>query len=95
MGARRQTIFGVACDPKTGMAWVVNLRTELSASRPMARNCRLFPIKAVAVAVSPTSGQVWATTETELIRLDDDGLPAFSSPLGGGAMSGQSWLAAF
>jgi len=88
-------IFGVACDPRTGMAWVVNLRTELLCFTADGEELPAFPVKAVAVAVSPTSGQVWATTETEVIRLDDDGLPAFSSPLGGGAMSGQSWLAAF
>jgi len=88
-------IFGVACDPRTGMAWVSNLRTELLRFTADGKELPPLPVKAVAVAVSPTSGQVWVTTEADVIRLNNDGLPAFSSPWGAGAMSGQSWLAAF
>ncbi len=52
-----------------------------------------LPVKAVCIAVSPTTGQVWATTETELLQLDRAGQPKtvfrFETP------SAQSWLAAF
>ena len=49
---------------------------------PPVRNPRLYSerrgdagvaVKAVSIAVSPTTGQVWATTETEALQLDRAG----------------------
>jgi protocatechuate 3,4-dioxygenase beta subunit/peroxiredoxin/DNA-binding beta-propeller fold protein YncE len=86
-------IFGVACDPKTGTAWVACLRSEILRFTADGRELPALPIKAVAVAVSPTTGRVWVTTETEVIELDAEGRPAIRSPLG--PTSGQSWMAAY
>jgi RNA polymerase sigma factor (sigma-70 family) len=88
-------IFGVACDPRTGMAWVSNLRTELLRFTADGKELPALPVKAIAVAVSPTSRRVWVTTETEVLGLDDNGLPVMRFAWGDGARSGQSWLAAF
>jgi hypothetical protein len=88
-----KNLFGVACDPKTGTAWVTCLRSEILRFTADGRELPALPIKAVAVAVSPTTGRVWATTETEVLGLDAECRPAIRSPLG--PKSGQSWLAAY
>jgi beta-lactamase regulating signal transducer with metallopeptidase domain/thiol-disulfide isomerase/thioredoxin/protocatechuate 3,4-dioxygenase beta subunit len=88
-----KNLFAVACDPKTGTAWVAVHGKEILRFTADGRELPSLPFKARAVAVSPTTGQVWATTETELIGLDADGRPAIRSPIG--PKSGQSWLAAY
>jgi DNA-binding beta-propeller fold protein YncE len=85
--------FGVACDPRTGTAWVAVLRKEILRFTAGGRELPPRPIPAIAVSISPTSGQAWVTTETEVIGLDAEGRPAIRSPLG--PKSGQSWLAAY
>ena len=91
LGERR--IFGVACEPETGTAWVVSLRSEILRFTANGEEMPALPVKAVSIAVSPTTGQVWATTETEAIELDRAGraktVARFEIP------SEQSWLAAF
>ena len=52
-----------------------------------------LPVQARAIAISPTTGHVWVTTETEILRLDAAGRPRTVSRFE--AQSGQSWLAAF
>jgi len=91
LGEKR--IFGIACDSKTGTACVACLRSEILRFTADRRGLPPLPIKAVAVAASPTTGQVWATTETEVISLDADGRPAIRSPLEPKSL--QSWLAAY
>jgi thiol-disulfide isomerase/thioredoxin/protocatechuate 3,4-dioxygenase beta subunit len=88
-----KNLFGVACDLKTGTAWVSVFRKEILRFTADGRELPPVPIKAIAVAVSPTTGRAWATTETEVIGLDADGRPAVRSPIG--PKSGQSWLAAY
>src|SRR5262249_43834774 len=87
-----QLVFGVACDPKTGTAWVTSLRTDLLRFTANGNELPPLPIKARSVAISPTTGQVWLTTETEVLRLDETDQPHTVSRFG--AKSGQSWLAA-
>ncbi len=86
-------VFGVACDAKTGTAWVSVLHGEILRFTADGRELPALPIKAAAVTVSPTTGRAWVTTETEVIGLDADGRPAIRSPIG--PKSGQSWLAAY
>ena len=88
-----KTLFGVACNPKTGTVWVVSLRREILRFTADGGELPALPIPAVAIAISPTTGQVWATTDTEIIGLDAEGRPAIRSPFG--SRSGQSWLAAY
>ena len=86
-------IFGVACEPKTGTVWVTCLQSEVLHFSPQGNELRTLPIKARAIAISPTTGRVWLTTETEVLWLDEADRPhtayRYSGP------SGQSWLAAF
>ena len=83
----------MACDPKTGTAWVAVFRSEILRFTADGRERPALPIKAMAVAVSPTTGRAWATTESEVIGLGPDGRPMVRSPIG--PQSGQSWLAAY
>jgi len=43
--------------------------------------------------VGPTSGQVWVTTKSDVLRLDESGAVLGRTPFG--SDSGQSWLVAF
>ena len=52
-----------------------------------------MPVQARAISISSTTGQVWATTETEILQLDRAGPPKAISRFE--AKSEQSWLAAF
>jgi hypothetical protein len=85
--------FGVACDSRTGNAWVVNFGAELLGFTRDGRELPPLPVAAVAVAVSPTNGQIWVTTKTEILKVDETGEILSRTPFG--ADSGQSWLAAF
>jgi len=85
--------MAIAYDSRNDIAWVVNDRSEVLRFRPNGQELPPLPIKAVAIAISPTTGQVWVNTTEETIRLDDAGQPAARSPFH--ASSLQSWLAAF
>jgi beta-lactamase regulating signal transducer with metallopeptidase domain/thiol-disulfide isomerase/thioredoxin len=85
--------FGVACDPRTGTAYVALLRAAILRFAPDGRRLPPLPIPALAVSASPAGGPVWATTTTEILRLDDSGAVQSRTPFG--ADSSQSWLAAF
>ena len=52
-----------------------------------------LPVQARAISISPTTGQAWATTETEILQLDGAGRPKSVSRFE--TKSEQSWLAAF
>jgi len=83
--------FCVACDPETGTAWVVDrskaiLRIGVGA-QPLGR----LDLAAKAVAIGPETGQIWASTENEVLHLDKQGKPVARYPLG--KPSGQSWIA--
>ena len=85
--------FAVACDPRTGTAYVVNLRSEILRFTHDGRELPAFPIEGVAIAIGPTSGQVWVTTKSDVLRLDESGAVLSRTPFG--SDSGQSWLIAF
>jgi WD40 repeat protein len=85
--------FAVACDPRTGSAFVVNPTSEILHFAADGVELPTLPVPAVAVAVSPTTGQLWVTTQREILRLDQSGAILSSSPFG--AFSSQSRLAAF
>jgi peroxiredoxin len=86
-------IFGVACEPKSGTAWVTSLRSDLLRFTTDGNELPPLPVKARAIAISPTTGRVWLTTETEIVWLDEAGRPHTVARFGD--TSGQSWLAAF
>ncbi len=89
----RKNPFAVACDPRTGTAWVVILRAEVLRFTADGRELPPLPIAAEAVAVSPTDGHAWVTTKAEALKIDDAGSILARTPFG--APSGMSWLVAF
>jgi beta-lactamase regulating signal transducer with metallopeptidase domain/thiol-disulfide isomerase/thioredoxin len=91
LGEKR--VFGVACEPKTGTAWVVSLGSEVLRFTADGRELPPLSVKARAISISPTTGRVWATTEIEVLQLDGAAQPKTVSRFE--AKSGQSWLAAF
>ncbi len=48
-------------------------------------------IPARAIAIGPESGQIWATTSEEVLKLNSEGKPILRYPLG--RPSSQSWIA--
>jgi DNA-binding beta-propeller fold protein YncE len=86
-------IFGVACEPKTGTAWVTSLQTDLLRFTADGHELAPLRIQGRAIATSPTTGRVWLTTTTEILWLDGADRPHTVSRFGD--PSGQSWLAAF
>jgi len=98
-GELRQTVertdwnpIGVACEPRSGQAWVVDYRKSL-VRVPLGEDAREpVPIPALAVAISNTTGKIWVSTADEVIQLRL-GVPVAKYPLG--KSSGQVWLAAF
>ncbi len=85
-------IFGVACEPVSGTAWAVFLGSGILRITADGKELPPLPVKARAISISPTTGQVWVTTETEILRLDGAGQPKTFSRFD--ARSGQSWPAA-
>jgi DNA-binding beta-propeller fold protein YncE len=93
MDLGKQDPFAVACDPRTGIAWVVNLRSEILRITRDGRRLAPIPVAADAIAISPSRKHIWVTTRTEILQLDDDGNVIVRVPFG--ADSGQSRLVAF
>jgi thiol-disulfide isomerase/thioredoxin len=85
--------FGVAFDRKTNIAWVACLGSDLLRFTSDDQELSPLSILARSIAVGATTGQVWAATETELVRIGLDGRIEARSPLE--RPSNQSWLAAF
>jgi DNA-binding beta-propeller fold protein YncE len=85
--------FAVAVDPHTGTAWVVDMGSEVLRFAADGRGLPPIPVKATAVAISPTTGDVWLTTETEVLRTDEAGVVLSRAPFR--TRSRQSRLAAF
>ena len=69
------------------------MRSEILRFTPDGRELPALPVEGVAIAVSPTSGQVWVTTKADVLRLDESGAVLSRTPFG--SDSGQSWLVAF
>ena len=85
--------MGVACEPKTSMAWVVDMHKGLIRVPRNQDPLEPLPIPALAIAISSTSGQIWTATENEILRLDAKGVVIVRIPFE--KPSGQVWLAAF
>ena len=86
-------VFGVACEPMTGTAWVVSLGSEILRFTADGKELPPLPVRARAIAISPATGQVWVTTETEVLQLDGAGRPKTVSRFE--SKSGQSCLGRF
>jgi len=86
-------VFGVAFSQKADTAWVACLGSDLLRFTSGGLELPPLPIPARSIAVGQANGQVWAATETELVRIGQDGRIEARSPLE--KPSGQSWLAAF
>jgi len=84
--------FAVACNSKTGEAWLA-CRDSLRRVSTDGRISEQLPIEAGQVAISAMSGEIWVTTENEVLRLNADGKTLARLPFG--KPSSQSWLAAF
>ena len=52
-----------------------------------------LPVSARAISIGPSTGQVWVTTDIEILQLDANGRPKTFARFD--SKSGQSWLAAF
>ncbi len=89
----KRSPFAVACDPRTNTTWVVNFQSEVLRFASDGRELPPLPIAAVAIAISPTTGRVWVTTKTEVLRLNESGTVLSRTAFG--ANSDQSTLAAF
>ncbi len=85
--------YGVAFEPRAGVAWVVSIGSDILRFASDGRELPSLPIQARSVTVGPTTGQVWAATEAEVVRIGPDGRIEARSPLE--TSHGQSWLAAF
>lgn len=81
----------VACDPKTGVAWVPG--EELLRFDPDGRPLPPLPIQALGIAASPATGAFWVATQSELLQLGPEGKPQARFPLD--ITSRDAWLAAF
>jgi DNA-binding beta-propeller fold protein YncE len=82
--------FCAACDPETGTAWVVDLRKAILRVPIGTHQSERLEIPATAIAIGPETGQIWATTENEILHLDKQGKPLARYPFG--KRSGQSWI---
>jgi DNA-binding beta-propeller fold protein YncE len=85
--------YAVACDPKSGTVYVANLRSSILRFSADGRPQPPASIPVTAVSVSPSSGQLWATTATELLRLDHAGAVQSRTPLGADSLA--SWPTGF
>jgi hypothetical protein len=83
--------FAIACDPKTGDAWVACRPEGLRRVSKDGQLGKPVPFQASQVAVSPSSGELWATTNDEVLRLNADSKVLKRLPFG--KPSSQSWLA--
>jgi thiol-disulfide isomerase/thioredoxin len=81
----------IACDSKTGDAWVACRPEGLRRVSKDGQLSKPLPFHASQVAVSASSGDLWATTKDEVLRLNADGKVLKRLPFG--KPSSQSWLA--
>lgn len=88
----KQDPFCVACDPETGMAWVVMYRNTLL--RVPVDGDPLPPLAiagAISVSISSRTG-IWVAAETQILKVERDGERTVSHRLN--RPSSQSWIAA-
>ena len=64
----RNTSSASPASRRPGTAWVVSLGSEILRFTADGQELPALPVKARAIAISPTTGQVWATTETEILQ---------------------------
>ncbi len=65
--------IGVACDLKTGVAWVVDSRKRLLRFPLKGASLKPIPIPARAIAIHPDTGDVWVATELDIVSFDSSG----------------------
>lgn len=87
-----QDPMGVACDPRTGMAWAVIRGNGLLRVPLEGKPLPPLDFPATSIAIGDETGQIWIGTEKEVLRLDKDGKPVASYALG--RPSSQSWISA-
>jgi beta-lactamase regulating signal transducer with metallopeptidase domain/peroxiredoxin len=86
-------LFGVACVPQTGGAWVAGLRDGVRFISAAGEVGEPLPMTAYALAVSPTTGAVWVSCDTEVLQLAPSGKTILRLPFA--KPSQQSWIEAF
>jgi hypothetical protein len=95
----RSTVLGdvtpwtVACDPKTGTAWLAVAGAGIRRFARDGQELASIPLGVVGLDVSRTTGRVWVATQMEIFQLDTTGAILTTTPLG--EFSGQSRVAAF
>jgi beta-lactamase regulating signal transducer with metallopeptidase domain/thiol-disulfide isomerase/thioredoxin len=90
---KSEDIFIVACDPKSADAWFGGYSEGLRRAMPSGTVTEPLPIKVSSVAISPTTGDLWVSTEDEVLKLDHSGRAVTKIPHRG--KSSQAWMAAF
>ena len=73
------------------MAWVVDMGKGLVRVPRDQDALEPLPIRALAIAIGSTSGQIWTATANEILRIDGNGVAAVRTPFG--KPSGQVWMA--
>jgi tetratricopeptide (TPR) repeat protein len=86
------TVLALACVAATGDV-LFNGRQGLCRASPDGKVSELGALQARNIAVSPTGGAIWLTTESAIIRIDEEGSVQLRVPLA--ALSARSWIAAF
>ena len=82
---------GVACDPKTGIAWAV-ARGSLLRFSPDGKKLAPLPHSALDVSISLRTGHIWVATRSGALRLTGEGTVVADYRLP--RPSSQSWLIA-
>jgi beta-lactamase regulating signal transducer with metallopeptidase domain/thiol-disulfide isomerase/thioredoxin/uncharacterized GH25 family protein len=86
-------IFVVACNPKNEEAWFSGYHQGLCRVTPSGKVSEALPIVASNIAFSPTTGDLWVSTEKEVLKLDRSGTVVKKSSHR--SKSSEAWLAAF
>jgi len=86
-------VFSVACVPKMGGAWVAGRRDGVRFISAAGEVGEPVPMTAYKVAVSPTTGAVWVSCDSEVLQLAPSGKVLLRVPFT--QASQQSWIEAF
>jgi beta-lactamase regulating signal transducer with metallopeptidase domain/thiol-disulfide isomerase/thioredoxin len=87
------SIFLVACEPKTGDAWFGGLNAGLRRVGSDGKIDDAIPLNARSIAISPTTDDFWISTEDAAEKIDRSGRVLATAPHR--RKSSQSWMAAF
>jgi hypothetical protein len=84
--------FGVACDPGTGTAWMVEYGKSIVRVPVEGPPLDPIPVPATAIGIGARTGSIWVSTKEGVMKLDRDGVTTVSAAFT--APSSQTWLAA-